>query len=349
MIPVIYTIFGLIGIAGVVDSQLRSRHVRLILALVFAITLMWLAGFRTIGIDQDSIGYYNYYNLDEDHMALAAEPTFVLISRFAHWASPLGGLTIVFVIYSLLGVSVKFFAISKLSNQFWLCVLTYFSQYFLLHEMTQIRAGCASAFILMAVYYTYRRNLFRYIIAITAAVFFHFSAIVCIPLYVLSNKVSNFKRIMIGIAIPLALLFRQVKLNISFVAPVDLIDNKINVYATSITYNSIDLNPFNLVYLVKYALLYLLLFREKQISKSVPNFMLMLQIYALSMFAYLALSYNVAFAVRISELLGIVEIVLIPTLVYAFRDRPVGIAAVLSLAVGNLMLGLYQTELIQTI
>lgn len=347
MIAIVYTIFGLIGVAGVADAQLKSRHATAILAMIFAVILILVAGFRTIGIDQDSIGYYNYYNLSDDQMAMAAEPTFVLISRFAHWASPLEGLTIVFFIYALIGVSVKFYAISKLSDQFWLCVLTYFSQYYLLHDMTQIRAGCASAFLLLVIYYAYQRNLFRYAIAMAASIFFHFSAMAAIPIYFLSSKLDNFRRFLIAMAIPLGLLFRQVKLNFSFIVPIDLVDNKINVYTTSIAYTSVDLNPFNLVYLVKYALLYLLLLRSKTISEHSPNFMLLLQIYSLSMFAYLALSYNVALAMRISELLGIVEIVLIPCLVYAFRDRLVGIVAVVSLAVGNLLLGLYQTELIQ--
>jgi len=75
----------------------------------------------------------------------------------------------------------------------------------------------------------------------------------------------------------------------------------------------------------------------------------MLQMYAISLFSYLSLSFNSAFALRISELFGIVEILLLPMLYHATRHKTLAVMVICSMAFGTLALALFETKLIQQV
>ena len=347
MIAIVFIMFGVLCAFGATSAAYRDKGVDGLLRTVAVIALIAIAGFREVGIDQDSVGYLIYYNLTDDRLSLAAEPSFILIAQLTRTAFADAGLRALFVIYAVLGVTLKYLAIDKLTNLFWLSFITYFSGYFLLHEFTQIRAGVACGIVLFSLYYVQKRQPIHFIAAVVIASLFHYSALVSLVLYFLRPSLTSFTKSMIALAIPVAILIKTANINLVAALPIELVRNKIDVYSQLQSLTTIDLNAFNLVYLIKYALVYVFLLFSRPISEKAPGFAIFLQIYALSMASYIALSYNSAFAIRISELYGVVEIVLFPMLVYAFRSSLPGTVAVVALALGNLALGIFQTQLIQ--
>jgi hypothetical protein len=337
---------GLCGLA-LTSSYLKNAHLNKVFLFLSLLALTVFAGFREIGIDQDSFGYLVYYNLDDGRMSLAAEPTFVSIAKISRALSAESGFRLLLITYAVLGVGIKYLAIRKLSNQIWLCLITYFSYYFLLHEVTQIRAGIASGLVLVSIYYAQERKLRTFLALIAVASLFHFSAFVALPIYLLRRNLSAIVKVAVAMAIPLGLFFRISGIDILFVLPIDIVETKIETYTTVGVYALSELNVFNLVYLMKYALLYIFLLFSARIADHSKFFPILLQVYAVSMFCYLAFSFNTTLAMRISELFGVVEIVIIPMLLYAFRSRILGLGAVLLFAILNLGLALYQTELIR--
>ncbi len=347
MINLTLALFVSLCSAALISSYLKDRYISKALLAIALTALAVFAGFREIGIDQDSFGYLVYYNLDDGRMSLAAEPTFVTLAGISRTLSANNGFRLLLIAYAILGITTKYLAIRKLSDQVWLCVITYFSYYFLLHEFTQIRAGVASGLVLISVYYAYERNLKVFLGLIALASIFHFSALVALPIYFLRKNLTLAVKVVVALAIPAGLIIRQTGIDILLVLPIDIVKSKIETYTTVGVYTLSELNVFNSVYLMKYATLYIFLAFSDNISKEAKFFPILLQVYAVSMFCYLAFSFNTTFAMRISELFGVVEIVIIPMLLYAFRTRIMGLGAVLLFAIGNLGLSLYQTELIQ--
>lgn len=346
MITTVFCLFVSVLIFGVASYVFEGKNVKRALLIVISIALAVVAGFRDIGVDQDSVGYFLYYNLDDARMAQAAEPTFVLIANITRSLFQSDGFRWLLLLYAIAGVALKILAISKLSKLAWLSILTYVSGYYLLHEVTQIRAGVASGLVLFSIYYIYHRRIFVFLSLVVVASLFHYSALVALPLYFLRRELNAPVKWAIAVAVPLGIAIRAIGINILYVVPVQLVESKIDTYTQSVAYNSVALNVFNAVYLIKYVLLYVFLFTNRNMREGSKYFPILLQIYALSMFSYLALSYNASFSIRISEMFGIVEIVLYPMLYYFARPRSVGLAAVIVLAAGNLALGVYQTELI---
>lgn len=87
--------------------------------------------------------------------------------------------------------------------------------YFILHEMTQIRAGVAAAIFLLALEDIKNRNFKIYLIKTILAMMFHYSAIIMIFVYLFNPNKMNVRFFffipIIGIIIA---AFKEVSLNI---------------------------------------------------------------------------------------------------------------------------------------
>jgi len=349
MIQVAWYIFGAICSLGITNYLLQNKRVSNFLYAITALFLIVFCGVKDLGVDQDSIAYFNYYyNLDSYALSLVAEPSFYFISEITRYLSYEKGLTYLFFVYAFLGVFAKFWGISRLTDLRWLTVLVYFSSYFLLHEFTQIRAGVACGLVLISTVYIRDRKLAKFLITIFVASLFHYSALLTFPLYLLGGgELDRKMKIIIASSVPAGLIFYNLSLDILYIIPIELVKIKVKIYMEAESLRYVKLNVFNYVYLIKYFMLYVYLFFSDEIQKKNPYFPVMIKMYAISLFSYLALSFNSVFAMRISEMFGVVEIVLLPLLFYAIRPKTLGVAFIVAVSAGNLALGLYQTELIQ--
>ncbi len=117
-----------------------------------AILLALLAGFRGIDVARD---YRNYLYLfdtiyiftnDKNLTYLATlEPGTVAIVLFFRSIFEINYGLAIMIFYALTSLFLKVYSIKRLSINPYLTLLFYFSYFFLLYEMTQIRIGLASA------------------------------------------------------------------------------------------------------------------------------------------------------------------------------------------------------------
>lgn len=151
-----------------------------------------MAGFRAIGLDNDSVTYFNETINIYNGIINIKEPVFV---GFAYITKYLFNedAALIFVFYAFLGVFIKGYAIKKYSDRPFLSLLVYAGMFFILHEMTQIRVGLAAAFFLLAIPDLIEGKRKYYAIKIFLAMLCHFSAIILFPLIFLSSKKINFK------------------------------------------------------------------------------------------------------------------------------------------------------------
>lgn len=252
----------------------------------------------------------------------------------------------IFLLYAFLGVVTKVMAINKMSNLFYLSVLVYISHFFILHELTQIRAGVAAGFVLLAIIPLYYRNLKHFLILMCIATLFHYSALIILPLWFLK---TNSKVRFLYFSVPVGFLLYFVGFDFIQNVPVPYIQTKLDAYQ-ALSRQGVSgfdrINVFNAVFLVKIALFYFIMINREKISVNNKYFYLLLRIEGLSLFALPALSLIPAIAYRIHEFLGIVEIVLFPLLVYAFRQKFVGYAVVIGLAVALFCINIFYNQLI---
>jgi hypothetical protein len=197
MIFLLLSIFVIIAMIAIFPPN--TKLVYNLFFILCGILLMVIAAFRGDG-DSDYSGYIEMFNRQD---FFVVEPTFTLISYIVR--TFLGGNVIyLFIIYAILGVTIKLFAIKQLSELWFLSVVIYVSNFFILHEMTQIRAGVASAFLLLCVKPIYERNGKMFLLFTTIACLFHYSAIIILPLWFLT---TNPKKTWLLLSVPISYSF----------------------------------------------------------------------------------------------------------------------------------------------
>lgn len=345
MIFLAYVIFLYLSIVGITCSKYKPSQPKFNRLYYFtALILIIFAGFRPIGIDQDSVGYLRYYNLAERAWAFV-EPTYCLISIFIK--KTFNDFRLILIIYATIGILLKFRAFKSLTDLIWQTVLIYFSTYFLLHDFTQIRAAVVSGIFLISLKYLAAGKRIKYIIFCLISILFHFSSVVLLPLALLGNKkLSKRWIIMLGLLIPFGILLHYIGFSPMVSIGNEMAQTKIDTYQKAAADTNISLNVFNLVYIVKYTLFYTFLIFSKRLSQYNKYFPLLLKIFGVSLFSYLALSQNTIYAMRISELLGVVEIILIPLIIFITPQRSFGKFIVWFIALSYLLINIYSLELI---
>lgn len=322
----------------------RIRNINKITSFVIVVVLVLYAGLR----EGKKFNDYALYVLAWNRLTYAdnqIEISFIFIRNLLRDNLGLTSISI-FVFYAFFGVVTKAVAIKKISNFFYLSILVYISHFFILHELTQIRAGVAAGLVLLAIIPLYSRNLKLFLILMFIGTLFHYSAVIILPLWFLR---ANSKVKFLYFLVPVGFVLYFVGFNFIQNIPIPYIQKKLDAYQELSRqgvagYDTI--NVFNIVFLVKIALFYFIMMKRDEISRHNKYFYLLLRIEAISLAALPALALIPAIAYRVHEFLGIVEIVLFPLMVYAFRIKYVGYIVVIAFALALFYINIFYNQLI---
>jgi hypothetical protein len=298
--------------------------------LLFSLVLLlaFLAGFQDMNVSKDYFNYQYvfdnvYYITNHNYLYLITfEPGFIAIVFFFRtlFASNYGVAIMFF--YAFCSLIIKVFAIKKLSINPYLSLLFYFSYFFLLHEMTQIRIGLASAFFLISLLSFLKGNRRAFIGWILIATCFHYSAIFYLLLLIFNTRNFN-KKLYVGILV-LSIILGLLKLpilngfgNLN----VSNISGKLDYYIQVSENGSIAVNVFNSLSILNiFCCFYLLLAVTKEEFLLDKRLLLFLKCNILSIFLLLLLAGAPAFSMRFNQLFSIAQIFLFP---YLIRYLPV--------------------------
>lgn len=309
--------------------------------------LVLLSGFR---IGSRFPDYESYLILYDDIKTgdVIVELSFLYVAKFVHFV--FNNVSILFLIYALLGVSLKLLAIRKLTDLWLLSIAVYAANFFILHEMIQIRAGVAAAFLLLCIKPIYDRNLKQFLGFALLAIFFHISAIVILPLWFFGKFKTKANVFFLHIILPVAYGVYFLKITIFNFIPIPYVQEKLDLYAALQELETADfftdINVFNYVFLAKIIIFYFLLYKNKLLMSHNKYSMVLLNVFGISLFMYPALAMMPVLAGRISELLGIVEIVLFPLLYYIINPRYIAVLIVLVWSLGMLLINIFKSSLI---
>lgn len=288
-----------------------------VLFLVFSVILLGLmAGLRGPDVSKDYEGYQYVFDTiydmagQTDVILPILEPGFTaIVVVFRTLFENNYGLAIMLFI-AFISIGLKTISFTRLSFNPYLVILFYYSHYFFLHEMTQIRIGFASAIFFVSVIYYLRGNKTVFIMLILTATFFHYSAIIYLAVLLFDPK--RFNKYTYSIAIGVSLVLGYLKIPIlNFIGNLDPSD--VSQRLSNYTYlvesgNAQSVNVFNALNLLNIAccLYFIILIPAQKLAED-KALTLFLKCNILSIFLLSLLSGVPSLAFRFSELFGIVS------------------------------------------
>lgn len=320
------------------------------------IVLFFIAALRAPGIDRDSISYIlsfeqfkgplDYFIHNSDWFYY--EPSYYLIPSsaklfFGKAVYP----SVVFAVFALIAIPIKLSGIKRLSSFVGLSLVLFYCNYFLLQEMTQIRAAIACGLLLWAIYYHHKKDYYAFALICVIGFMIHYSALL-IPVILLLNTTSfSVKRyVIIGFAgIAIAIFFSDYIIVSLFNFNLPFI-KKLAVQFMNINAEEDQINLFNVQFLLRVAFTIWLLINYKNLQQKNSYFYILLKVQILSILLYVMFSSVNVIAFRVSEFFGIVSIVLFPLIVYTFRSRVIGYTIMVIYSLAFLMQNLHYSQLL---
>ena len=302
--------------------------------LTIGVVLMVYAGVRPVGFDRDSPNYETMFMHPDSRLSeISVEPFFLWICNVCSLL--MQDVRIILVLFAIVGVTLKMYAIKKLTPMFFLPLVIYFGNFYFLHEITQIRAGVAAAIFLISVYYMSEGRKLVAFGVIAVACMFHYSALSLFPLLFLDNKpMCRVKKMMMASIVPMCFLLYFLNLDLLTTIPIPYVTDKVEGYKAASEFGAVAknsiLNPFPLIKMVVF--LFLLYFADT-VERYVPSIHLLIKILGCSLVVYFAFSSITIISIRISELYGIVELVAYPCIAYTIRPKAVGTLFVCMIAI----------------
>lgn len=306
-----FIIFFLLCILCLIDLK-QQYYIGFFIVLI----LILFAGFRG-NIDNDYETYQMMFHKISNGINVNIEPTFYYITYFINYVQ--SNISLLILIFSIIGVTLKCIALSKLT-EFWIySILVYFSYFYIIQEMTQIRVGIASAFILLSIQPLKKNNLIKFLGLICIGTLFHYSTLFILPvLFLNKNYISK----VFYFLIPISFIIHFSPLNqlsILQYIPIESFSMKFETYKYLSSNQTV--NPFGIWNIFRCVVCFLLLWKWKYFQTKNENSVLLIKMYILSVFMFLSFSKIPTFAFRISDLYAIVEVILIPFVLYVLRDN----------------------------
>lgn len=292
--------------------------------------LIFVAGFREIGLDPDSENYeYTFQHYFKNGTEEMVEPSFLLISYILGFFTD--NVHVLFLLYALFGVSLKMFAFRKLSEFYFVPLLCYISFYYVLHDLTQIRAGVVSGILLIALHLiTENKKKIAFLLLLGGSLI-HYSSLTLLPVLFLSNKPFNKKTtILFFCAIPLGYVVYYAGGSILMNPSLPFIGNKLAIYQAAVEKGkmTVGINIFDPLHIMSIMLFYYLLLFKDSLTKLCDDFPILLKTSAIGLSLYSALAFLPVLALRTSQLYCIVNILLYTYIIYTFKQKWIGISMV---------------------
>ena len=217
----------------------------------------------------------------------------------------------IMIFFAFSSVFLKIFAFKKLSFNPFFVILFYYSSFFMLHEMTQIRIGFASAFFLIGLYYYFKGQKIILIAFILFASLFHYSAILYLLIFIIDSKHFNYIFYSIVIVISIGLGISKIPF-LNFLGNINPADysGKVGAYTELVEYGLADkINVFNTINLLNLGCCAFFLFFVIPKNKlEEGKLQLFIKFMIISIFLLSLLSGIPTLAFRVSELFGVTSI-----------------------------------------
>lgn len=325
-------------------EYLPKRVLAMIMLVIVA--LMVVIAATKPDTSSDYIHYYHMFlDYDSPKTELTTEPTYVMLSRFLHSIN--GSFDALLWIYAFLCIPLKMFAFKRLSSyEILLAGLpVYFAFFFQLHDCEQIRLAAAMAFAMFAyVCRVEQRHWITWVLLWLIAVSFHYTTSVIIaPLILYTSKpFTTVHRIALVALVLSGVVIWALKINLITLLPIPALEAKMALYELSISQgDQIEtILLYHPIALLRYAVFFYALFFYETLLPKIKGLNIILLCEAFGLFAWGGLSGIAVFAVRVSELFQIPEILLFGSIFCTVRPSWTGKVFTLIVALYIFMYGI---------
>lgn len=329
MALVIFSLFVVLCSLALLEGRLTERT-RLNALLVLAVVMAFAAGLRPDDVDHDYMTYVDmYYN----SFSITTEISFIVIASFVELF--FDDVTFLFLIYALISLAVHALAVKRLSHLWFLSLLVYLSNYYLLHEMNQIRVGVSAGLFLVALYCLGNEQRRKFLLFAFFATLFHYTAFVLFFFAFFDGKpFKKWQYYFYLSIIPAAYILYFLHISVLTSIPIPYFEEKLQLYQALQSSGGVwdEINVFNLVLLTKIAMTLFLLWKSSLIYEYNKYVYLLLKVEIISIAAWVVLYEMPVVAMRMNELLGVVEIALFPMLYYTVKPGWLGNLLVITVA-----------------
>lgn len=298
-------------------------------------------------IDSDYKTYeksFKYIELNDYGIGdITFEPSFYFISKFAiaigsdYW--------FVTLIYAILTFGVLFYSFYQISYRLSVFyILAYYSYFFFLHAVTQIRVGLGIGLLIFSILYVKERKPFKFILTVLSASFFHISCLIFLPMYYLLNNHVHTIKVKLFLFLSALILIKYFNILPLVISQLPSSDNLIIVKLLSHQYTlengigSRTANVFVVVIICKF--LFNIFLHYKMQNKVSPYFFYILQLHFYGCIVYILFSDMHIIAARFSDIFVVFEVLLIPMLLYVFNNL-IGRIIVYIICLFQLIVSLY--------
>lgn len=339
----------LLSIIACIIIRLNSPELELIMLYAIAGILISFAGLRGYFVGKDMLQYVKIFDSQveyKDYFYSSNEPMATIIPVSFKYLGVYSDRA-VFILFAILGVSLKISAIRKYSIFPLLSILIYFSHFFLLHEMTQIRAGVAVAILMLTIGDIYYRRKYTFLLKVICASLFHYSALIFLVAYFFDPLHINIRRYFVYLVLSVVLAATKMVNILTFIPFLSSFSRKIQIYETL---NNIgEMNQISLFTItsVSYIAIILLLMRNiKNIQEKYMFGTIVFKLYYFCLIFFYLFSSIAVFSMRISELFAAFSIFAIPMIILCFKSRTVSFLLVILLSLLYLTSNLFKQYLV---
>ena len=153
------------------------------------IILIIFSAFRPIGIDPDARDYELMFLSNEENPTFVIDPSYMFLAKIFRLFTD--DVHFLFLFYAIIGIGIKFYALRKLSPFFFLPIIIYFGNYYILHDYIQMRAAIASAALLLAIKPISEGKKKTALGYFLIATIFHSSTLALLPILFFNNTNSK--------------------------------------------------------------------------------------------------------------------------------------------------------------
>lgn len=289
----------------------------------FTVALTLMSAFRfQVGHDFES--YYDIHSIKTWHLGEHdfIEPGYTLISKFCSIIFPDNELSfqLLIAIFAIATMFLYYKVIDKYSKNKVLSLAILFPMYYLNTVFGQIRYGIVLAICIYSFKYIKEKKLLKFLLATAIAFTFHFSAIFFIPIYFFAN--IELKDIWKIIVLVFSLIFGVV------INPVDIIGfinsqfihsnylgYKVELYSNS----SISIFTSSFIYICLIFIFMYVIYKRSKCKDT--NMRIMLNIFFWGIIFYILTNRFEIIAFRVSSYVFILEIILIPNIIYYIKGK----------------------------
>lgn len=292
-----------------------SSKKNVLLCLVICILLSLFAGLRADNVASDYTVYkYLFARVDSIQayftegslFPIEYEPFFYMIPAFWNmiFFNQDTAILCCFLTYAFLSVFIHGYIYMRYSNNVFIAFWIYFSYFFFLQEMTQIRAGLAIAICYLGIELIVKRKLLRFAAVVAIATCFHYSACIFGLAYFFDTRVYERNNWIFAILLSLAFGLFISKMNFSIF---DQFDSFFGLSKLA-KYNNIDKEPFfgtKLFFLLITTAPFAFILNEIK-SKNI-YIIIIGKIYLFSLISYCLFSFVPVLSYRISDIFAAIQ------------------------------------------